>query len=103
MPTLRQSSVATRVRDLTQRLAEDYDTIPLPEVSRVVRQAAESISSMELVNQARGGDGIQTLVARIEGVARKDLDWVRAGRLTPGSGRPAPAATHPNARHRGAA
>ena len=38
---MRRASAATRVIDLTRQLAEDYSSVPLPEVSRAVREATQ--------------------------------------------------------------
>jgi hypothetical protein len=61
-----------QVLELTRRLAEDYVSIPLPEVSRVVKDA---------VTTATGDDewsgtaaGIPAIVDVIEVLAREDLD-----------------------------
>jgi hypothetical protein len=40
MPRLARPTTASLVIELTRRLAEDYDDVPLPEVSRVVKRAA---------------------------------------------------------------
>lgn len=75
MSRLLRPDTDTQILDLTRRLAEDYFLVPLPEVSRVVREAAEAATG--------GGDfsgtpqGIPEIIAVIEHVAREDLDEVR--------------------------
>jgi hypothetical protein len=80
MTTLRRSSASKRIRDLTQQLAEEYDSIPLAQVSRVVRDVAAAASALD-VKEPSGAAAIPALVAHIERLAREDLDWVQAGQL----------------------
>jgi hypothetical protein len=58
------------VLELARRLAEEFDTVPLPMVSRAVRSAA---AATELF----GGDVADSL-ATIERIAREDLEALRA-------------------------
>jgi hypothetical protein len=81
-----------QILDLARQLAEDYESIPLPEVSRVVRAAAASAGGDEWSGTSQG---IPTLLAVIEQVAREDLDAARvaiapvSSRRPVGSARPA--------------
>lgn len=81
MPGLRRPTPAKRVLDLTRRLAEDYDSIPLPEVSRAVQEAA-AVTTGSDGSWAGTREGIPAIVEVIEQLAREDLsasDTVRAG------------------------
>jgi hypothetical protein len=77
MSRLLRPDTDTQILDLTRRLAEDYYSLPLTEVSRLVREAADT---------ATGGggfsgtpQGIPELIAVIEHVAREELDEARQG------------------------
>jgi hypothetical protein len=80
MSGLPRPSPSKQIVELAQRLAEDYVLIPLPEVSRVVHDAA-------LVTAAPGEDwagtaeGIPAILDVIEQLAREDLDDLAAGAL----------------------
>jgi hypothetical protein len=65
MPALRRKSSRSRVLDLTRRLAEEYDGIPLPDVRQSVEEAAD------LVTGARAGG--QENLTLIERIAREEL------------------------------
>ena len=41
--TVRRTSSQARVLDLTRRLAEDFDTVPLPVVSQTMRDVVENL------------------------------------------------------------
>ena len=56
--------------DLTRRLAEDYHTVPIPMVTRVVKAAAEATQLF--------GDDIEASLATIERIAREDLAAIRS-------------------------
>jgi hypothetical protein len=77
MSGLPRPTPAKAIIELTRRLAEDYDAIPLPEVSRAVHDAA-------LVTTAPGevwagtAEGIPAILDVIETLAREDLDEMAA-------------------------
>jgi hypothetical protein len=79
MSGLPRPTPAKAIIELARRLAEDYDSVPLPEVSRAVHDAA-------LVTNAPGEDwagtaeGIPAIIDVIEALAREDLDEMAAGR-----------------------
>jgi hypothetical protein len=75
VPTIHRKSAGSRVLDLTRRLAEEYDGVPLREVRRAVREAAE------LVAAART-DTAESLTL-IERIARDELSGLRAGPRRP--------------------
>jgi hypothetical protein len=60
------------VFELTRRLAEEYDAVPLSCVTSAVRSA---VTATELF-----GDDVTTSLDVIEQLAREDLDAVRAAR-----------------------
>ena len=106
MTTLRRASVGARILDLTQRLAEDYDAIPLPEVSRVVQEAAAATS--RVAAESTSAAGINIRLEQIERIARGDLDWMcadqaRRPRVRLESAGRARSAGHPRGRHLGVA
>jgi len=85
MSVLRRPTPANQILELARRLAEEYPSIPLPEVSRVVRDAAAA--SIDSAGGWSGtAEGIPAIIEVIELVAREDLDWLHAEL------RPAPAA-----------
>jgi hypothetical protein len=65
VPTIRRKSPGSHLLDLTRRLAEDYDVLPLPDVRRSVREAAELA--------AAAGAGVAETLTLIERIARDDL------------------------------
>ena len=65
MPTFRRKSPGSHLLDLTRRLAEEYDGLPLPDVRRSVREAAELV--------AAAGAGMSETMTLIERIARDDL------------------------------
>ena len=65
MTVLRRPSPAARLLDLTRLLAEDYDSVPLPIVTRAVQEAAS------LVRPSKKADG--SSVALVERLAREEL------------------------------
>jgi hypothetical protein len=58
------------VLDLARRLAEEFDTVPLPMVSRAVSAAAEAARLF--------GEDVAEALATIEQIAREDLVALRA-------------------------
>jgi hypothetical protein len=93
VPGLHRRSPERLVLDLTRQLAEDYDTIPLAEVSRVVQQAVTTT----VPDGEWGGTpaGVTAVVAVIEHLAREDLDQARTDPPGTAEVRPAPAARGP--------
>jgi hypothetical protein len=65
LTTIRRASPGSRVLDLTRRLAEEYAGVPLPEVRRAVRDAAELV--------AWAADGSPETLALLERLARVEL------------------------------
>jgi hypothetical protein len=65
MPTFHRKSPGSHLLDLTRRLAEDYDVLPLPDVRTSVREAAELV--------AAAGAGVSDTLGLIERIARDDL------------------------------
>lgn len=68
MITARPSSPAL-VLDLARRLAEEFDSVPLPMVSRAVNAAAEAAKLF--------GEDAASALATIEQIAREDLVALR--------------------------
>jgi phage-related minor tail protein len=56
--------------DLTRRLAEEFETVPIPTVTSAVRAAASATALF--------GDDIESSLETIEKIAREDLLAVRA-------------------------
>jgi hypothetical protein len=107
MTVLRRSAASRQILALAQRLAEDYESIPLPEVSRIV-QDATTAAVASAGPLAKRPAGMATLLADVEQLARRELDWVCADRARrPGIRRervaPARAAAAPSRRRQGAA
>jgi hypothetical protein len=61
------------VLDLARRLAEEFDTVPLPMVSRAVKAAAEAATLF--------GEDIAASLATVERLAREDLGALRDAAL----------------------
>lgn len=59
----------TPVLDLARKLAEEFDTVPLPMVSRTVKAAVQATSLF--------GDNIADSLPTIERIAREDLIALR--------------------------
>ena len=57
------------VLDLTRRLAEEFDSVPLPTVSRTVKAAAEAALLF--------GEEVASSLDTIERIAREDLVAIR--------------------------
>ncbi|HEU5034619.1 MAG TPA: hypothetical protein VFT62_07680 [Mycobacteriales bacterium] len=72
MPAVRRSNPRALVFELTRRLAEEYDTVPISSVTSAVRSA---VSATELF-----GNDIAASLDVIEQLAREDLDAVRSAR-----------------------
>jgi hypothetical protein len=70
VPTLHRKSPGSQLLDLTRRLAEDYDMLPLRDIRRSVREAAELV--------ATAGAGIAETLTLIERIARDDLTVLAA-------------------------
>jgi hypothetical protein len=83
MPRLSRPSPDTQILDLTRRLAEDYYSIPLPEVSRVVREATDTATGGE--GWTGTPQGIPDILAVIDYVAREDLDEAQQAQERPQS------------------
>jgi hypothetical protein len=64
VPTARPNAVAVLL-DLAKRLAEDYDTVPLVQVSRSVKAAADAARLF--------GEDVIAALPTIERIAREDL------------------------------
>jgi hypothetical protein len=73
MPGLRRPTPDSSILDLTRRLGEEYDSIPLPEISRVVHEA---VSAATGPGGMWGGtrEGIPTFVEVVEVLAREELE-----------------------------
>jgi hypothetical protein len=69
VPTVRRSDATSMVLDLARRLAEEFDSVPLPMVSRAVRAAADAARLF--------GDEVVESLATIERIAREDLTTIR--------------------------
>lgn len=70
MPAVRRSDPMALILDLTRRLAEEFDSLPLPLVTRAVRAAADA--------SALFGEEMRASIATIEQIARENLTAVRA-------------------------
>lgn len=70
MPAVRRPNSRTLLLDLTRRLAEEFDGLPIPTVTAAVQSAA---SATELF-----GDGVVESIETIERIAREDLAAVQA-------------------------
>lgn len=107
MPGLRRAAPSRLVLELTQQLAEDYDSIPLPEVNRVVRDAVATTTGPDGRLDANA-EGMTAVIAVIEHLAREDLDQLQAEAakreiVTPGPADPAPEEPDPSGPRQGAA
>jgi hypothetical protein len=111
MPGLRRAAPSRLVLELTQQLAEEYASIPLPTVNRVVADAVATTTGPEGRLEAKA-EGIPAVMVVIEHLAREDLDHLQAGGadvtaqtsgVMPGPTAPAPPEPDPNRPRRGAA
>jgi hypothetical protein len=66
---VRRPNPLTLVLDLTRRLAEEFDIVPIPMVTRAVRSATEATRLF--------GDDISDSLDTIERIAREDLIAIR--------------------------
>jgi hypothetical protein len=99
MSGLRRPTPAKQILDLARRLAEEYVSIPLPEVSRVVHDAA-TVTEAER-DWSGTAEGIPALIEVLEAVAREDLDQIRAEQVSRGEAvTPEPAVARPRATRR---
>lgn len=73
MPTARPNGVDL-VLDLARRLAEEFDAVPLPMVSRTVRRATDAARLF--------GEDVATVLPTIERIAREDLVALRDAAAT---------------------
>jgi hypothetical protein len=101
MPGIRRATPSGLVLKLTQQLAEEYDSIPLPTVTRVVREAVSATAGPGGQLDAKA-EGVPTVIAVIEHLAREDLDALTA-ELKPGKAGQAPRGARRNGPRRGAA
>ena len=70
MPAVRRPNPRGLLLDLTRRLAEEFDTLPIPTVTTAVQSAA---TATELF-----GDDVVSSIDTIERIAREDLTAVSA-------------------------
>ncbi len=89
MPGLRRATPDRLVLELTQRLAEDYASIPLRTVTRAVREAVDTTAGPDGKLDPKA-EGIPAVIAVIEQLAREDLDQVGAARPASSTATPAP-------------
>jgi hypothetical protein len=101
MPGLRRAAPSRLVLKLTQQLAEEYDSIPLSTVTRVVRDAVTTTTGPSGQLDAKAA-GIPTVIAVIEHLAREDLDALRP-EVTPAKAGRAPRASRQSGPRQGAA
>lgn len=73
MPTARPNGVDL-VLDLARRLAEEFDAVPLPMVSRTVRRATDAARLF--------GEDVAAVLPTIERIAREDLVALRDAAAT---------------------
>jgi hypothetical protein len=66
---VRRPNPLALVLDLTRQLAEEFDSVPIPMVTRTVRSAAEAAQLF--------GEDISSSLATIERIAREDLVAIR--------------------------
>ncbi|HET6818011.1 MAG TPA: hypothetical protein VFH66_12370 [Mycobacteriales bacterium] len=69
MTVARRPNPLALVLDLTRRLAEEFDTVPIPMVTRTVRAATEAARLF--------GEDIAESLDTIERIAREDLLAIR--------------------------
>ena len=69
MTVARRPNPLALVLDLTRRLAEEFDSVPIPMVTRAVRSATEATQLF--------GDEIADSLDTIERIAREDLVAIR--------------------------
>ena len=69
MTVVRRPNPLALVLDLTRRLAEEFETVPIPMVTRTVRSATEATQLF--------GEDISASLDTIERIAREDLVAIR--------------------------
>lgn len=69
MTVVRRPSPLALVLDLTRRLAEEFDTVPIPMVTHTVRAAAEATRLF--------GEDVAESIDTVERIAREDLVALR--------------------------
>jgi hypothetical protein len=107
MPGLRRAAPSRLVLELTQQLAEEYASVPLSTVTRIVGDAVTTTTGPDGRLDAKA-EGIPAVMAVIEHLAREDLDQLTADAaqpsdVTPGPTVPTPPEPGPNKPRRGAA
>lgn len=70
MPTAHRQDPTTLVHDLTRRLAEEFDSVPIPAVTSAVNAAVSATALF--------GESVADSLATIEQIAREDLAAVLA-------------------------
>ena len=70
MTAVRRPDPASLVLELTRRLAEEFDTVPIPAVTSTVKAAADAVQLF--------GEHVAAALATIEQIAREDLVAIRA-------------------------
>lgn len=101
MAELPRPTPESRVLELTRQLAEDYHSIPLPEVGRVVRDAAATTIGPD--GRWDGtAEGLPAVMAVIEALSRDELDELASG-VSPAPTAPAPRGARRSGPRRGAA
>lgn len=70
MPAVRRPNPRGLLLDLTRRMAEEFDTLPIPTVSAAVQSAATATALF--------GDDVAASLDTIERIAREDLIAVSA-------------------------
>lgn len=99
MSGLHRPTPARRVRELARRLAEEYVTIPLPEISRVVYEAEGTVMGPD-GHWYGTPEGIPAVIEVIELVAREELDArINAPAVTPEPDDEAPRGAMRRAQH----
>jgi hypothetical protein len=85
MPGLRRPTPERGILDLTRRLAEEYEAVPLPEISRVVQEAVAAATGP---SGMWGGtrEGIPAFVEVVEVLAREDLELGNSAKLPENEG-----------------
>lgn len=69
MTVVRRPNPLALVLDLTRRLAEEFDSVPIPMVTRAVRSATDAAKLF--------GEDIAASLETIERIAREDLLAIR--------------------------
>ena len=69
MTAVRRPNTRALLLDLTRRLAEEYDALPIPTVTTAVQSAASATALF--------GDDVASSIETIEQLAREDLAAIR--------------------------